>query len=477
MAQNRVFIENIGRGAQGTVDKYKLVKENKEVAIKRPFTTVPGDIEASSLKELNIFQKLKNCDSIVQLISVEIISGPDGLQLIMIMPLYQRSLGNFILKNSFDVRIQYFDSIFKQLLNALHNLYYAGIIHNDIKPDNIFLNIENNQVKVVLADFGLAVQLPCNPDYRYIEHPISGSPLYMAPEVLKGNPYYTHKVDIWSTGITLLQYLTDAVVTEPTDDLLNRYDDFDAILHQINNISFKGHIDVDGILMYYLTQDQYKLISSENKDKLINMLYINEYYRDNIIDLYDSELCKVTPSIERGPLLDNKDLPYYYTAVDLLINICRLLNISPIICYLSIDLLERYLTFNTVSNGYEMILYALSSLSLSYKLYEGQNLDYNKIIPGLGDQITLDDLFLVQFNLLRKLNYFITSCYTDEFINALNELTEKYLQQYGVSLPMINKRKIYPLLIKMYNRIQNDGVYPGELHPFELIDYLVKDGI
>jgi serine/threonine protein kinase len=478
MEQNRIFIENIGTGSQGTVDKYKLIDENKEVAIKKSFTNIPGDIDASTLKELNIFQKLKNCETIVQLISAEIVKTPDGLELIMVMPLYQSDLSKFIRDNPFRIRIQYFDSIMEQLFNALHNLYYSGIIHNDIKPDNIFLNIENNQPKIALADFGLAVQLPCDPSYRHLDHPISGTPLYMAPEVLKGDSRYTDKADIWSAGITLMQYLTDAVVTEPPNDILNSFSNsFDALLYQIDSISFKGHIDVQAILLYYLTENEYDLISSENRDKLIQMLYIDDQYRARIIDLYDSELCKKTPPIERNELKNYKLLPLYYTTVDLLLSICRSLNINPIIFYLSIDLLERYLSVNDVSNLFEMTLYALSSLNLNYKLYEGVNLDYKKLLRGVSNKITLKDLFLAQYKFLQKLDYLITSCYTDEFVQALSILADKYLKQYGSQYPRENNEKVYSLLYKMYKRIQNDKVYPGNLHPFEMIDYLARDGI
>jgi hypothetical protein len=124
-----------------------------------------------------------------------------------------------------------------------------------------------------------------------------------------------------------------------------------------------------------------------------------------------------------------------------------------------------------------MTLYALSSLNLNYKLYEGVNLDYKKLLRGVSNKITLKDLFLAQYKFLQKLDYLITSCYTDEFVQTLSILADKYLKQYGSQYPRENNEKVYSLLYKMYKRIQNDKVYPGNLHPFEMIDYLARDGI
>jgi serine/threonine-protein kinase ULK/ATG1 len=72
-------------------------------------------------------------------------------------------------------------------------------MHRDIKPDNIL--IHNGVLKV--ADFGF-----CKP----LEHQdgmaetMLGSPIYMAPEVLKGEPY-TMKADVWSLGVVLYRLL------------------------------------------------------------------------------------------------------------------------------------------------------------------------------------------------------------------------------------------------------------------------------
>jgi serine/threonine protein kinase len=466
MESQRIFIKNIGVGSQASVDKYRLVAENKEVAIKKPFVTIDGDISPSTLKELNIFQKLRNCPTIIQLIDVDIV----GLDINIIMPIYQFTLTHLINNETLNFRVNHFSEISNQLLNALYNLYYSGVIHLDIKPDNILCNIENDQVKIVLADFGLAVQLPCEFSYRYIKHPISGSPIYMAPEMLSEDSYYNDKVDIWSSGLTLLEYLIDEYVTEPSEELFNKYDDFTAIKEQIYLISINGHIDVVRILQNHLSPEELSLIPT---DLLIKMLQINPIDRSHITDLYDGVACNKTYSLERGEILNHKLIPYYYNSVFSVLNIGKTLKVNPVICYLSIDVLERYLTKYDVKNLFELTLYAVSSLSLNYKLYENEDLDYNIIVEGFGNIFTVKDLLLAQFTFFQRLNYLLTSCDTDEFVHAINVITTKNLKRYGIL--KINNDIIYPALHKMYLNIQKDGLYPGNLFPFELIDYFVRD--
>jgi serine/threonine-protein kinase ULK/ATG1 len=84
---------------------------------------------------------------------------------------------------------------FKQLINAFSALYEKKILHRDIKPTNILFH--NGQLK--LADFGFCKELEKEKD---LTKTMVGSPIYMAPEVLKGE-LYDCRADIWSLGVVL----------------------------------------------------------------------------------------------------------------------------------------------------------------------------------------------------------------------------------------------------------------------------------
>lgn len=90
-------------------------------------------------------------------------------------------------------------SYFKQLLDAFKVLYKNNIMHRDLKPENILFH--NDVLK--LGDFGFCKNLKEDNDMTAT---MLGSPIYMAPEVLKGQ-VYTSKADIWSLGVVLFEML------------------------------------------------------------------------------------------------------------------------------------------------------------------------------------------------------------------------------------------------------------------------------
>jgi serine/threonine-protein kinase ULK/ATG1 len=82
---------------------------------------------------------------------------------------------------------------------AFSALYETHILHRDLKPTNILFN--NGVVK--LADFGFCKELLKEND---MTQTMVGSPIYMAPEVLKGL-VYDSRADIWSLGVILYEML------------------------------------------------------------------------------------------------------------------------------------------------------------------------------------------------------------------------------------------------------------------------------
>ena len=77
-------------------------------------------------------------------------------------------------------------------LAAIHG---AGIVHRDVKPDNM---LRMDDGRLVLSDFGLATDLP---DSTMVSVFV-GTPHYMAPEVREGDPATTRS-DVWSLGVVL----------------------------------------------------------------------------------------------------------------------------------------------------------------------------------------------------------------------------------------------------------------------------------
>jgi serine/threonine-protein kinase PRP4 len=91
-----------------------------------------------------------------------------------------------------------------QLLIALKHLKNNGILHADIKPDNILVNDTRTVVK--LCDFGSAM-FPKNTN----KTPYLVSRFYRAPEIILGLPYDT-SIDIWSMGCVIFELFTGRVM-------------------------------------------------------------------------------------------------------------------------------------------------------------------------------------------------------------------------------------------------------------------------
>ncbi|XP_038142207.1 NUAK family SNF1-like kinase 1 [Cyprinodon tularosa] len=87
-------------------------------------------------------------------------------------------------------------SIFRQIASAVHYCHKNGVVHRDLKLENILLDEDLN---VKLADFGLSN----NFQIGSLLHTYCGSPLYAAPEIVKGLPYTGPEVDCWALGVLL----------------------------------------------------------------------------------------------------------------------------------------------------------------------------------------------------------------------------------------------------------------------------------
>ena len=116
--------------------------------------------------------------------------------------------------------------IIKQILEAVEKVHRMGIIHCDIKPENILLKINigknKNDISVKLTDFGSAC-IKNNPIFTIVQ-----SLFYRAPEVILGIPY-TQAIDIWSIGLVAIELFLGS-------PLLPGFSEYDQLLKIITII-------------------------------------------------------------------------------------------------------------------------------------------------------------------------------------------------------------------------------------------------
>ena len=87
-----------------------------------------------------------------------------------------------------------------KVLEGLNYCHSMGIMHRDIKPQNVLIDQIKRELKIV--DWGLADYYLPNKEYNVRV----ASRYYKGPELLVNNKFYDYSLDIWSFGMSLLLY-------------------------------------------------------------------------------------------------------------------------------------------------------------------------------------------------------------------------------------------------------------------------------
>lgn len=121
--------------------------------------------------------------------------------------------------------VEWFVRLLIKVSRALEEVHRIGLVHRDVKPANILLRKDGSPV---LADFGLALQSDLDPQNRKF----AGTPVYAAPERLRGNDLDVSPVaDVYSLGVTLHEVLTlnPPFQGSTTDEVLRRIESGNVI--------------------------------------------------------------------------------------------------------------------------------------------------------------------------------------------------------------------------------------------------------
>ncbi|MEO0258848.1 MAG: UvrD-helicase domain-containing protein [candidate division WOR-3 bacterium] len=185
--------EFLGSGAFGFVYLAEDTLLKKDVALK--IQKYKGEKGLELLEEARILFEL-NHDNIVRFFNIEIIE--DKIVLVM-EPVLGNTLRDIVDQKS-PLSVNDALEYVKQILKALEYAHSKGLVHGDIKPENILISEETGKIKI--ADFGLAKIFKAG---VVIPKPV-GTPFYMAPEAWRGET--STYSDIYSVGCILCELLT-----------------------------------------------------------------------------------------------------------------------------------------------------------------------------------------------------------------------------------------------------------------------------
>lgn len=192
--ENYFLDDVIGEGGFSVVKKCRHKKTEKEFAAKIINSKKLNKMEIMELeKEVLICKKLEHCN-IVQLYDFY----PESTFFYLILEFVTGGeLFDDIVERERYSEADASDCI-QQVLEALAYCHSKNIIHRDIKPENLLLASKRSDAKVKLTDFGLAVETDGSPKW----YGLAGTPSYLAPEVLRRDPY-SSEVDCWACGCIL----------------------------------------------------------------------------------------------------------------------------------------------------------------------------------------------------------------------------------------------------------------------------------
>ncbi len=193
----------LGRGGMSSVYVAHDLKHGRDVAIKIIRPTLAAALGHDRfLREIEIAARLRH-PNIVPLFD----SGEAGNALFFVMPYEEGPSLRKRLRDGGALPISDALSVLRDVARALAYAHERGVIHRDVKPDNVMLS----SGAAVVADFGIAKAIAASeqPHESEGEAPdgsitqagtVIGTPAYMAPEQARGDSTVDHRADIYSFG-------------------------------------------------------------------------------------------------------------------------------------------------------------------------------------------------------------------------------------------------------------------------------------
>lgn len=202
LADRYAIERELGAGGMATVYLAEDLKHHRKVAVKVLRSEIAAALGPERfLREIEIAAQLQH-PHILTLID----SGEADSFLYYVMPYVEGESLRAKLAREGELPINEALRVLREVVDALKHAHQHGLVHRDIKPDNVLLSDDH----AVVTDFGVAkaVSEATGRQQLTTAGVALGTPAYMAPEQAAADPHVDHRADIYAVGVLAYEMLS-----------------------------------------------------------------------------------------------------------------------------------------------------------------------------------------------------------------------------------------------------------------------------
>merc|ERR1712212_222504 len=200
--------EEVGRGGFGVVYAAERKSNGLEVAVKEVSKDIDLLVDDNVPLEVALMQQVNDVPGVIKLL--DYFDTSDSFYVVM-ERFNSKDLFDFITEQG-PLPEHLARDLFMQLVDTVSECHEKGVVHRDIKDENILIDI--NTFKIKLIDFGSGALL-----HKGLYHKFKGTRVYSSPEWINCGAYTAEALTVWSLGILLYDMLCGDIPFESDQEI------------------------------------------------------------------------------------------------------------------------------------------------------------------------------------------------------------------------------------------------------------------